>query len=77
MKKRNKESWVGATAKALYIHEVAKNTPAGTLAQKHTQQIALRYALESRAIYRANQFRKWLVISGVIGLIVFVIVNWK
>src|SRR5919109_1423330 len=59
-KKKTEESWVSATAKALYADTVAKNTPRGTLGRKHTEQIALRYALQSRAIYRWNLFKKFL-----------------
>jgi hypothetical protein len=75
-KKKTEESWVSATAKALYADTVAKNTPRGTLGRKHTEQIALRYALQSRAIYRWNLFKKFLLITGVIGLVLIVISNW-
>jgi len=75
--KKQKESWVSVTCKAFYADAVAQNTPKGTLGRKHTEQIALRYALQSRAIDRANRFKKFLVFSGVIGLIVFVVANWQ
>lgn len=77
MKKRRKESWISVTAMAFIADAISKGTPRGTLGRKHAEKIALRYALKSRAIYRKNQLKKFLMFSGAIGLIVFVIANWQ
>jgi uncharacterized membrane protein len=77
MKKRNKESLIGTAATMLIADVIAREAPKGTLAKKHAGQIALRYALRWRAIDRANQLKKFLVVSGVIGLIVFIASNWQ
>jgi hypothetical protein len=76
MKKKVKESWVSATVNMLIADAVAREAPSGTLAKKHVGQVALRYALQSRAIDRANRFKKFLLISGVIGLIAVIASNW-
>lgn len=72
-----KTSWVNATANMFIADAIAQHSTKGTLGQRHAQQIALRYALKSEAIYRASQIKKWLLISGAIGLVVFVVINWR
>ena len=77
MKNKNKESWVDATVTALIAQAVAEHTRRGTLARKHTRQIALRYALKSRSIYRRVLLRRVLIFVFISGMLLgTVIINW-
>lgn len=76
MKKKNK-SWVSSYANAVIADMASQNSPRGSLAKKHTGKIALRYALQTRAIWRLERIRKILFFSGVMGMIAFVVMNWR
>lgn len=66
---KQKESYVRVTINALIANDAAENSPVGSLAKKHAGQIALRYALRSDAMYRANRLKTVLIASGVILLV--------
>jgi hypothetical protein len=77
MKKRNKESFNSAFVNMIAADfQAREGTPRGSLAQKHAGKIALRYAYKARAIDRANRVKKFLIFSGVVGLIIYLATNW-
>ena len=73
---KNKDTFVQSAARAMIADIAARQSPRGSLAQKHAGQVALRYARQSMAIYRRNLFKKILVVCGMIVLVAVVVSNW-
>lgn len=67
-----RKSWIQPYANAVIADMASKQSPEGSLAKKHTGEVALRYALETRSIWRWELFRKVILISGLIALALIV-----
>jgi len=74
MKKR---TWRSPYYNAVMANMASENSPHGSLAKKHTGKVSLRYALETQAVWRAERIKKIAWLSGVIGVIAFVVINWQ